>query len=256
MDQAAILKEYKALRRALIPLNTRLVESLNEDEIQRAAAALGFLHGKRIELETEDQLSVMMDYAIHDLFRDGRNAVGRMLQDHPPREGSLEWRLLNAMQNAHYATLEVQESIAGLGVRCLDGPQKTPIVVVDVGFSFTADPGMGLAARVFSPTEDWWMTSGAPLPLDHNAADRVIRDLDARQHKGGGAITPQALSTMMIRAAIASGASQRVRYGDNAERDADDEAAPAPIVRQTPKTGRNDPCPCGSGKKYKKCCGG
>lgn len=25
-------------------------------------------------------------------------------------------------------------------------------------------------------------------------------------------------------------------------------------VRDTPKTGRNDPCPCGSGKKYKKCC--
>ena len=23
----------------------------------------------------------------------------------------------------------------------------------------------------------------------------------------------------------------------------------------TPKIGRNDPCPCGSGKKYKKCCG-
>jgi uncharacterized protein YecA (UPF0149 family) len=23
----------------------------------------------------------------------------------------------------------------------------------------------------------------------------------------------------------------------------------------TPKVGRNDPCPCGSGKKYKKCCG-
>jgi hypothetical protein len=26
------------------------------------------------------------------------------------------------------------------------------------------------------------------------------------------------------------------------------------IVRTTPKIGRNDPCPCGSGKKYKKCC--
>ena len=25
--------------------------------------------------------------------------------------------------------------------------------------------------------------------------------------------------------------------------------------RETPKIGRNDPCPCGSGKKYKKCCG-
>lgn len=28
-----------------------------------------------------------------------------------------------------------------------------------------------------------------------------------------------------------------------------------PIVRVEPKIGRNDPCPCGSGKKYKKCCG-
>ncbi len=29
-----------------------------------------------------------------------------------------------------------------------------------------------------------------------------------------------------------------------------------PSVREQPKTGRNDPCPCGSGKKHKKCCGG
>jgi hypothetical protein len=28
-----------------------------------------------------------------------------------------------------------------------------------------------------------------------------------------------------------------------------------PIVNSSPKIGRNDPCPCGSGKKYKKCCG-
>lgn len=27
-----------------------------------------------------------------------------------------------------------------------------------------------------------------------------------------------------------------------------------PIEHTEPKTGRNDPCPCGSGKKYKKCC--
>ena len=28
-----------------------------------------------------------------------------------------------------------------------------------------------------------------------------------------------------------------------------------PVVRDTPKVGRNELCPCGSGKKYKKCCG-
>ena len=28
-----------------------------------------------------------------------------------------------------------------------------------------------------------------------------------------------------------------------------------PVVRENPKVGRNDPCPCGSGRKFKKCCG-
>ena len=28
-----------------------------------------------------------------------------------------------------------------------------------------------------------------------------------------------------------------------------------PFVREGPKVGRNDPCPCGSGRKFKKCCG-
>jgi preprotein translocase subunit SecA len=33
------------------------------------------------------------------------------------------------------------------------------------------------------------------------------------------------------------------------------EGAKKPVVNKTKKVGRNDPCPCGSGKKYKKCCG-
>lgn len=31
---------------------------------------------------------------------------------------------------------------------------------------------------------------------------------------------------------------------------------PITVVRERPKIGRNDPCECGSGKKYKKCCAG
>ena len=30
---------------------------------------------------------------------------------------------------------------------------------------------------------------------------------------------------------------------------------PKTVIREAPKVGRNDPCICGSGKKYKKCCG-
>ena len=32
-------------------------------------------------------------------------------------------------------------------------------------------------------------------------------------------------------------------------------APQAPVKRDSSKVGRNDPCPCGSGKKYKDCCG-
>ncbi len=43
------------------------------------------------------------------------------------------------------------------------------------------------------------------------------------------------------------------QMGSNAEEDA--EAPAQPVVREGQKIGRNDPCPCGSGKKYKQCCG-
>ena len=40
--------------------------------------------------------------------------------------------------------------------------------------------------------------------------------------------------------------------------DEDEEDLPAfkPFIRQQERVGRNDPCPCGSGKKFKKCCYG
>ena len=35
----------------------------------------------------------------------------------------------------------------------------------------------------------------------------------------------------------------------------DDSATKGPVKRKSAKIGRNDPCPCGSGLKYKQCCG-
>jgi len=47
---------------------------------------------------------------------------------------------------------------------------------------------------------------------------------------------------------------------EDEELDAEDDASPAtsgipvPAPVSYPKVGRNDPCPCGSGRKFKKCC--
>jgi len=51
-------------------------------------------------------------------------------------------------------------------------------------------------------------------------------------------------------------AAMSAMQGGGAEETAEGEAATVvPFVRHSPKTGRNDPCPCGSGKKYKQCHG-
>ena len=57
----------------------------------------------------------------------------------------------------------------------------------------------------------------------------------------------------------------KVRLVENQENvpvkmSSDEDSRPGKVGKQktvmnTQKVGRNDPCPCGSGKKYKKCCG-
>jgi len=60
---------------------------------------------------------------------------------------------------------------------------------------------------------------------------------------------------------ISSMVHEQLSGYDHLARDmADQQAAAQPhkietIIRNLPRVGRNDPCPCGSGKKFKKCCG-
>lgn len=257
MDRTAILADYAALRTACTPLNTRLVKSLSQGEIGAAASALGMRHGKTIELETEDEIAVLMDYAIHELRRDGRNAVERMLATEPPPEGSPELRLLRSMAAARHVILEVESAVSGFGVHCLAGTERQPLFIVDRGFSLTAHPGAAMAARVHSPGEGWWMTTGAALPLNPEALIRLTEAYQAHHERTGRFPGPAEEARLTIRACVAAGASRQIAYAGprdglellHGRRDAGAGRAAAPRV------GRNDPCPCGSGKKYKKCCG-
>jgi preprotein translocase subunit SecA len=66
-------------------------------------------------------------------------------------------------------------------------------------------------------------------------------------------VKPQAQAerrpTASVRAYKPEAASERPAGGGGPE------STPATVQYAQPKVGRNDPCPCGSGKKYKKCCG-
>ncbi len=57
----------------------------------------------------------------------------------------------------------------------------------------------------------------------------------------------------------AKGSANQFKHKDRSSRlsysSSEAAAKPATVRREAPKVGRNDDCPCGSGKKYKKCCG-
>lgn len=74
------------------------------------------------------------------------------------------------------------------------------------------------------------------MNAQHQDAESITR---ASQGAAGGQF-----NAYTARQQAANGAMQRHTSGQTVT-----------VRRTAPKVGRNDPCPCGSGKKYKKCCG-
>lgn len=86
-----------------------------------------------------------------------------------------------------------------------------------------------IASRVFKvrvQTEDTSHRTSRKMQM--NAQHNAMQSFDGMQARQAAAASPMASK----------------RQGDSVT-----------VVRSGPKVGRNDPCPCGSGKKYKQCCG-
>ena len=107
---------------------------------------------------------------------------------------------------------------------------------------------------------------GAPAAGPRGVGDRAPGGgaLEGRAHEGGTAARGEARRDGARRQTLSGNAGEGarpLREGRKAEAarghraDALPPAAPTSIRRTGQKVGRNDPCPCGSGKKYKKCCG-
>ena len=67
--------------------------------------------------------------------------------------------------------------------------------------------------------------------------------------------TPAAAPRKPRKTVESGGGAETQAQGPNGGGSADGEGDAKPVRRNEPKVGRNDPCPCGSGKKYKKCHG-
>jgi preprotein translocase subunit SecA len=89
--------------------------------------------------------------------------------------------------------------------------------------------------------------------IGRNVTEKLFHMQLQRTEQGAEAHVPQR-QTRRPRATVesAGGGSAEAQKADG---NGGGQAEPQPLRRQAPKVGRNDPCPCGSGKKYKKCHG-
>ena len=82
--------------------------------------------------------------------------------------------------------------------------------------------------------------------MNRTIQDQAVRGIFSIQVKRGETLERKAVA----------GPGREGFAGDNSEKKSkDSKPKPQSYTRQGAKVGRNDPCPCGSGKKYKNCCG-
>ena len=254
---------YKRLRPTRLRLNDKLVERLSDDMIQDGAKKIGILRDGTIVFENEDETSVLMDYCIYDVYRNGRNAVEQYLCDCPPDPDSDEMICLYAMRNATYALVAVLDVERGVGCHVRNLFTEKTRLLVDMGLSKTALPGTVIATHLLD-YGDFISTTGAALPLG------VLNDeeLDQWQRKiHAGLNDVHSDPAMLIRACLEKGASSNVRYEETGTHRRFDgkESFPPPRTssrqrralaqRRANHTATKRRCGCGSGKMFKNCCG-
>ena len=206
-----ILTRYKHLRLVSRNLNDKLVRRLSKDVLHEGGRKLGILKGNTLVFESEDESSVLMDYCIYDVRRNGCNVIEQYLISSAPDSESDELDCLRSMQRAIYSLFEVESVERGLGVTVRDMRTNETHLVVDTGLGSSAQPGLIIASRLRLHA-DFAMTGGAALPvgiLPTEQRDKLTTQLlAALAPDGAGYFDPAAL----IRSLLSHGSSSRVQY--------------------------------------------
>jgi hypothetical protein len=271
------LAAYQRIRPTKFRLNNILAQTLSKSALNESGRRLGILKGGVLVFGSEDELAVLMDYAIYNCPVNGRNAVQQYFEKTPPRPQSEEMAVLKALLEARYTLFEVSEAVPGVGLVVKDLRTGDAHFLCDINLGSTATIQMVLATRVVA-MEGFVMTGGAALPVTPAAMKRIARRME---NLGSSDFRPATqeeeadLVAFIIRACLGTGSTSRVAYLDPvspglARRTALSRHAPSQasrpaltssqshveaLTRTTPQVGRSTRCPCGSGRKYKACCG-
>jgi len=198
---------------------------------------------------------VVVDCCINDWQdQDGRSVV-RIFSEGETAGGLApeERVVLDALLDARYSLLRVDETWHGAGVRAHDAFARAEVAILDEDLA-DCEAGEWFVARLVSPRGTWCMTTGAATVLGHVAGDKTPRELAATLEGIEGRGAPASIRAIALAAFGLRLQAERMhaRIAAEIEGWAD---APPPAALAPRRPGRNQPCPCGSGKKYKRCCG-
>ena len=261
MPRPEDLAYYKKLRVCQIELNRKLSNTIKKEELEKNGEALGIRRNGVLVFASEEIVNIFADHNIYKIDSSGRNAVHKWIEQHPPKENSDEKLVLEAMSIARYSIFTVDGLVPGYGVSTRDILQGDGGFIMDVGFSRSGIKGMLFAGRILAVDSAFSMTTGAMLPFDRKSLDTLenilVSSFKNYNHKRftASAEEEQVFETAVIKMLLSTGVADRFITEDvtgSIKR-----SSFRPIRSSQPKTGpsRNAPCPCGSGKKYKKCCG-
>ena len=212
-----LAERYKRLRRVCTELNEHLSAAVPQLLIDQAGEKLGLMRDGALAPGSEDEKSILMDYAVHDCRQDGANAVDRYVADHPPRPGSDEATVLEALRQASFAILRVDQTVEGFGAHVTELLDERRLLLADIWLSRTAKPGLVIAARLM-PLGDFVMTTGAQVPLgsgNSQVLKALLRMYDNlfRDEAAGSRSERQAdLGGRIIQMALEAGASERIHH--------------------------------------------
>jgi hypothetical protein len=96
-----------------------------------------------------------------------------------------------------------------------------------------------------------------PIFMRYEHVERAVADGDRHYRACLASYAPSGIADTIAELQRWCAFQDRPDRQESSSNEWDDRAdeAQEPFVSTVPRVGRNDPCPCGSGKKFKKCCG-
>lgn len=172
MTRDEILDRYQRYRQACTAIQTAAVRSVSNASLLATAKRLGLSDGKRIVAESDDDLVLVFDLALHTAPRGRRRAIDRYAASHHPSSGD-EAAVLAALRDTRFSLYRVRGKHAEAGIRLEDLLRGGEAWLVDVNLEATARPGAVLAMRLATP-DAFAISCGVAVPIAEDTLNEIF----------------------------------------------------------------------------------